>query len=246
MNTLNQKYNYLWLYWGISLLPIDVFAMEKLFQAQYTSTVSGLNLNITRTLTKVGDGYYIFQLRGKGGIVEIDEKSQFLAGEKFFIPTRYSYKRKVFGLGRKDKVNFNWEDASAKYYEGKSKPVYHELSTGILDAALYQLQMQKDLYNGQTALSYQYIQKDKIRRRKFNIVDSSTYELDGNIYEALVIKRVSENSLKTTEIWLIPDLFFHIAYIKQKQKNGDIYETKLKKLHIFAEPLQYLFTESAN
>ncbi len=214
---------------------------ENLLQAKYQSQYSGLNVEITRTVSSLEDGTYTFDLDANSAFAKISEKSIFSKPEKDFIPHTYFYIRKVLGISKKERVEFDWKKNIGRYLAGKKKKNKdHPLKKNTLDSSLYQLQLQRDLYNQAPSLSYTYIQRGSLRRRNFVVTGETTYSLNDKSYRAITLKRVSKDPDKHTEIYVIPELMYTIAYIKQVKKS-DVYETKLMDITVNVEKLARLY-----
>lgn len=220
-------------------------ADKTLLEATYTSKHSGINISLTRSLKALENNIFIYTLKGTGKLLKIEENSTFLRENDSLKPLDYSYKRRVFGVGRKEYVHFDWDKNEATYKKGKSKPIVHPLKHGVLDSSLYQLQMQMDLYSGKKdSLIFHYIQKDKLRTREFTVSEHSDFTLDGNTHKTLLVTRLGESNGKKTEITVLPNMFYQIAEIRQTQKNGEVYETRLTKLTYHTDLMTKFYSDS--
>lgn len=224
----SQKLGCFLLFWCGSVLAESA---ETLFEATYRSKHSGIKLTITRSLKALENNTYVYATHGKGTMVSLNEASTFALANSTFRPLDYSYKRRIFGIGKKESIHFDWEKAEATYNRGKSKRFVHSLTGGVLDSALYQLKLQMDLYAGKKEkIVVRYLQKDKLREREFAVSSHTDFVLDGKRHRALLVTRLNEKKGKKTEIVVLPDSFFQIAEIRQTQKNGEVYETRLTNL----------------
>ncbi len=223
---------------AVFALGSSVTAASKnvLFEARYEAEYTGIDIDITRTLTVIDDNKFSYGLVADGGIATIREYSVFSIGESNLRPLDYNYRRKIMGFGGKEELNFDWKNQQAVYVKNGKKKKRHTLKVPIYDPALYQLQLQLDLYvrNQQSSksdfaepkLKYRYMHKKKLRNREFKVVGKNTFNLQGNQYEALVLERVSLDPNKTTTIWVLPELYYQIAYIRQIE-DGESQETSM-------------------
>jgi len=232
---------------GIILLLLGShtsWADSNIFTATYSSKYSGMDVTVARTLTAREDNTYAFELNARSRLAKIHETSLFDIHQGLFRPHSYTYKRKVFGIGKSEYLDFDWDNNQAHYRKGrKNAKVTHTLTPGVLDSSLYQLSLQKDLYHGVSPLSYRYAQKERIKQRNFEIVEETTFTLEGTELPALRLRRVAQSDQKQTELVVLPTKHYHIAQIKQVQKDGDRYETKLERLTYDASALTKIYEQ---
>lgn len=201
-----------------------------------------MGVDITRTLVLRNDGNYVMALEGSGAFASIRETTLFETRGDHLRPLEYNYRRKVFGFGGKEQVSFDWNNNSAIYREKGSEKATHTLSANTVDPALYQLQLQIDLYQGKQTLAYEYILRKKLRNREFQIIGEDEYELQGKKYRAIVLQRVSLNDEKNTLVWVLPDLFYQTAYIQQSKNDEESYSTHLTDFSFDAKQLTKLYS----
>lgn len=216
------------------------YASDTIFTAVYASEYSGMDIEITRTLESLGKNQYSYNFDADSTIARIKESSKFSIVEGRFQPLHYSYERKVFGFGDKETVNFDWNKKQASYYEGKKKEHTHAIQDDVLDSSLYQLQLQKDLFHQQQQFNYRYIQRDKLKERSFRVTGKTTYQVNGKTYPALTVKRDSNDPKVSTEIIVIPELYYLIAQIEQ-EKDGSVFQTSLKSVNLHGDKLAKLY-----
>ena len=231
-------------------LSVSTIAEDKIYTAVYSSEYSGMDIEIVRTLESRGNGQYAYTFDADSAIARIKEDSTFSLEERKFVPQSYTYERKVFGFGGKESIQFAWDKNTAAYNKGKKRQHVHTLQEGTLDSSLYQLQLQRDLFHtqpmqseanaSQLTYTYTYVQRDKIKERSFVVTGETTYTIGEKTYPALVLQRVNENADKSTEIIVIPELFYLIAQIQQ-EKDDTTYQTRLTEVSLNAEKLAKLY-----
>lgn len=215
-------------------------AGEKVFTAIYASEYSGMDIEITRTLEFLGNNQYSYNFDADSALARIKESSRFTLVKGQYQPASYNYEKKVFGFGGKESIKFNWESKQADYYKGGKKLHRHSIEQGVLDSSLYQLQLQRDLFHQQQSFSYRYIQRDKIKERSFRVTGNTTFTVGDKTYPALSLKRDSNDATTSTEIIVIPELYYLIAQIEQ-EKDGSTFQTRLKQVNLNAEKLAKLY-----
>lgn len=214
---------------------------NNLLQATYSSEYSGMDIKVTRTLQELGQGQYSYRFDADSTVAGIYEESIFAVEDTIFKPLNYTYERTVFGIRKKENLVFDWQNKQAIYYKKSNRSDTHALTDALtLDSSLYQLQLQKDLYNNAKQLHYTYIQRGKIRQREFRVVKDTSFNLSGKSYPAKLLRRVSENNEKVTEVIVIPELMYIIAQIEQTE-DGTTYNTQLTHLSMNADKLAKLY-----
>ena len=198
-----------------------------LFSANYSGEHSGHKVKANRSLIVHEDGKFEFRSVVKHAIGSITEVSTFDLVDNVIIPTRYHYKRKIFGIGREEWINFDWDKKEAIYeHKGKAKKTtVHQLEAGMLDPSLYQLQLQRDMFQHEgkmpdAGLEYTFVKHRKIKNMPFEQLDNEQIKVGKKEYLAVKLQRVQEhqegdqNSNKLTTVWLAPELHYQIAKIR--------------------------------
>jgi len=203
---------------------------QPLFQAQYEGKYSGMTIKSERKLSRNADGSYRLDSEVKNFIASIRESSEFeLSATSQLQPQRYEYARKVLGYKAYDSIDFDWQQQQADT-QRKDKPKRARrlaLEGNELDPALYQLQLQADLYNGKTELSYRVAKTNKIKSLAFEIVGKDVFTLAETAHNTLKIVLINPDNDKNTTIWVIPDLSYQIAKIEHVEENGDTFTIRL-------------------
>jgi len=124
-----------------------------------------MTIKSERKLSRNADNSYRLNSEVKNFIASIRESSEFkLSTTAQLQPQRYEYARKVLGYKAYDSIDFDWQQQQADT-QRKDKPERARrlaLDGNELDPALYQLQLQADLYNGKTELHYRVAKTNKI------------------------------------------------------------------------------------
>lgn len=200
------------------------------FTATYKGKYNGWNITLERSLQYIDQGQYALTSKASNFIGQLDETSEFNLQGNQLIPSNYSYNRKIFGKANSETVRFVWSKNEA-IYTRTNKPQDNrtvKLQTGLLDPALYQLQLQLDLAHQNTTLNYFFIKRKDIKNYKFSVVGNDTFKLGKMQYRATIVERL-ESSAKKTRIWLLADLNWQIARIQHKEESGDTYTIELNR-----------------
>ena len=223
------------LFTGWSFLVVLVTASacaddNIIYSAVYKGDYSGWRIEMTRELVQTDTQNYRLRSYAKNTFATIDESSLFSMESNRLWPQHYAYKRKVFGNSSEEKIDFNWLSKTANYQRySRRENVTLPVEAGILDPALYQLQMQRDFASGQKNLHYSFVKRKEIKRYSFTVTGNDQFTLNGNTYDAIIVERSDGSPTRKTRVWLLPDLDFQIARIQQKEESGDTYAIELTR-----------------
>ncbi len=207
---------------------------NELYKATYKGKHLGIPVTITRTLVEQKDSNFKFQLKAEGFPGSITETSFFAFNDNSLKPFSYKYKQRLFGIEKKRSVAFDWESKQAYYKkDGKLKKT-HELTKGIQDQSLYQLQLLFDLNQKSETFDYDFIRKSRKKSMQFHIVTKDQfYFLGEKKYPAWRVEVVRKKEEKQKTVFtVIPELYFQIAEITQIEKDGSSYKVSLTNIEI--------------
>jgi len=216
---------------ALTLSLTTLSSANTLFTAEYEGKYSGMTIKSSRTLTEEPSGQYRLHSIIKNTFASIEENSVFTLNGTAIIPSHYHYKRKIMGFKADESIAFDWDSQLAKYRRKnkKEKDRDHKIFTGVLDPALYQLQLQRDLFSNNTELSYSFVKPSKIKTLNFKKTGKETLKVGNENYPAIKLERINLDDNKKTRIWLIPDLNYQIGRIEHIEENGDSYSIYLTK-----------------
>lgn len=193
-----------------------------LHSAEYTGEYKSFDIEFTRKIEFLGDERYRIYSKARFFLGYIEETEDFLWREADqIIPLNYRYKQKVFGIGRKRSIDFDWDDMKAKSNDDGDEKML-TLEPGMLGPMSYQLKLQVDLLQGKKEFDYQFVNRTRIKHYDFAV---SGYEdiqyKDQVIKNAIKLTRENEGDDKTTTIWLTPDHRFTLASLEQKKEDDE-------------------------
>jgi len=198
---------------------------EVLFEATYSGKYSGMNIKSTRTLFMTEDNHFYIESEMKNFFASIYERSDFDIDKGFLKPLTYKYRRSITGIKAREQLRFNWHTNIAEYRR-KDKPHKnkdHPIKLGILDPALYQLQLQREAYQGKTEFDVTFVKPSKIKNLRFKATGQEDFTYKNQTYQALKIERINLDDDKQTRVWLIPSLNYQIARIEHVEEDGKAY-----------------------
>jgi hypothetical protein len=199
-----------------------------LFTARYTLSKAGIPLgeNI-RTLTKAGDGGYLYQsvthatgLLAKFVKQEIVERSEWAyEGEgQIAQPRPLEYLSRRSGKSDKwIKQIFNWEKNTTTNITS-SKSWHTPLRPKIQDKLSYQLAIMNDLQHGRKTLEYLIADSDKIKNYRFVILGEERVKTAMGTLRTLKIRRTGDS--RNTTVWCAVD-FHYLPVVLEQHDDED-------------------------
>lgn len=203
---------------------------ETFFTATYKGKYNGWNITLERSLQEVKPGQFNLASKASNFLGQLEETSEFSLVDDQLLPRVYTYNRRILGKANSESIRFAWDTQEAFYTRANKSQDNRtlKLTSGLLDPALYQLQLQRDLARHQTQLNYAFIKRKDIKSYRFSPVGTDSFTLNGVQLKATIVERL-ENSTKKTRIWLLPELNWQIARIQHKEESGDTYTIELAR-----------------
>ncbi|KEA62726.1 Enzyme involved in the deoxyxylulose pathway of isoprenoid biosynthesis [Marinobacterium lacunae] len=205
----------------------------KPFRATYSAKLDGglaISADATRELKQLEDGGWVFTSTADAVLARQHEKSQFTYLDEQIHPLSYSYQREVLGRERRVKLAFNWKKQRVTTTVD-DKPWHMQIPPGTQDKLSYQLQLRRDLAEGNTALRYDVADGGLLSEYIFKVLGEESIETRAGTFNAIKVERVrEEGSGRTTYIWFAPDLEYLIVKLYQTESDGKEYELLLNQL----------------
>ncbi|WNO11095.1 DUF3108 domain-containing protein [Teredinibacter sp. KSP-S5-2] len=208
----------------------NLFAKNQvLYSAQYEGEISGFPVDLTRTLYKTGVDQYLSQSEASNLLGSIKEKSEFFIKEGILHPKYYEERKKALGISRIERIQFDWKTLTAQYTSKKKpeKNTTHNIFSGVLDPAIYQLQLQRDAFNQKKKFNFKFVKKERINERNYVLIGQEEILVKEKKYLALKYERINLDDEKQTRIWFIPELNYQIGRIQHQEKDGKTSELNL-------------------
>jgi len=214
----------------LSIFSTQLCLAATFFTATYKGKYNGWNITLERNLQETAPGEFSLVSKATNFLGQLEEISEFKLIDNQLIPQTYSYNRRILGKTNSESIRFAWANQEAFYSRANKSQDNRtlKLTPGLLDPALYQLQLQRDLARQREDLNYAFVKRKDIKSYRFSSVGTDTFILNGNQFKAAIVERL-ENSAKKTRIWLLPDLNWQIARIQHKEESGDTYTIELAR-----------------
>lgn len=177
---------------------------------------------------------FAWQARPSGLLALFDhstyrESTKFTVANGTLRPLAYSY----IDTGHKDRdetIDFVWENSKATdVNDGKRRSI--ALSPGTLDRLLSQLELSRQMANGDSSPGpYTVIQGGKLRAYTFTVLRRQLIKTPAGTFDAVVVKRQETHSNKSFIFWLVPKLAWQPAKIEQHEPGATTDTSVLTKI----------------
>jgi len=221
----------------IILSGFTLAAAPPQYQAQYELKKYGMTLAQADFYFKIKSaGNWVYhsetKLRGLASLFRKDhitEHSELIEHNGKLRTTRYAYTRKDKKKNRKLDLLFDWKNNLARNQirnEQWTLPVQDETT----DTFSLQLRMMVDLATGKRNLSYNIIDKGKLKTYQFEILGEEEIAVPSGTFKTLKIKRSRKNSKRVTLMWCAPELNYLPVKITHIEKDGSEFSLQLTEL----------------
>ncbi|NOX09476.1 MAG: DUF3108 domain-containing protein [Gammaproteobacteria bacterium] len=145
-------------------------------------------------------------------------------------PVEYHYERS----NKPDKnrsIHFDYQATAIKVTDSKiDQPI--SVDSGTTDSLVMTLNMMFDLEAGDRELSYTFIKRGKIKTYTFNVEGKEQIKTQNHTYETVRVRRIRENSKRSTTLWCAPELHYLPVKIEERSEDGGIERFLLKTVSI--------------
>ncbi len=222
-------------------------AERVLHTTRYEGRYKSFDIAMTRSLVDLGDRRFAIRASANNLFASIEEYEEFIwQADHKIRPTKYRYRQRIFGIKKSRKIDFDWDTATALATD-KKKTRTLSLQPGTLGPMTYQLQLQLDLISGQKALTYDFINRGRLKRYTFNRIEATSightqYRVD----RAILVRRVREGSSRKTDLWFNIDDDYTLAGLAHTNgdKTNTLFITADKKFPPFADTPYELISQA--
>lgn len=199
------------------------FANETIFSQEYKTRIQGISITTTRSLVKRDDGTFRFRIRSSNFFVKFEETSLFEElDDGSFRSLSNESERKIIGISNKNSTLFDWDNMVATFRrDGNTTET--PIEPGMLDRTLYQYLMELDMQAGRPVLSYDVVDKGRIRNFTFENLGVEDMEIDDQDLSAFKLRRITEDNQRETLVWMAADLDYQIVKIYHREDEDEEY-----------------------
>ena len=206
------------------------------FNARYKATWTGgwfpISVDAQRSLTYQEDGTALLKFEADSAIAGVEEISNFRFLGDTLQPLQYRYLRT--GLFKEADRNqlFDWKNKAI--INGDNNTVFKgHWHDQVQDNLSYIMKATIDLEQGKTQFSYPVFDRNKVKDFKFQLVGFENLKTQVGVLNTVKIEQIEEKkSKKKTYIWFAKDYDYLLVRLKQKQKDGQVYQIDLTAANI--------------
>lgn len=209
---------------------LPVWSDETIFSQEYKTRIEGIPITTTRSLVLRDDGTYRFRIRSSNFLAKFEESSYYEVLEDGSLrPFLNQSERSVFGVSSESETRFDWEAKLAVFKRDKDDPKEVSIEEGMVDRTLYQYLMEIDMRAGRPVLSYDVVDKGRIRNFTFENLGVEELQIEDATLSAFKLRRITETDERETLVWMAADLNYEIVKIYHREDEDSEY-TMTRKL----------------
>lgn len=199
------------------------------YNLTYTATYNGMDIDASRQLS-FQNGRYTLSTTAKNMLSSIEEQGEFQLDKSGVIVDRgYHYKRSILGIKKTEKLSYDRSTGIANY-KSKKKKREVTLNDGYLNRLSYQVQLQRDLFNGKDSpFSYQVISRGRLKTYNFEILGTEVLDTPLGKINTTKVKRVRDDDDRETLFWFAPQWNYTLVQLWQREKGGEDYKIVLQE-----------------
>lgn len=198
------------------------------FYREYKSTFAGMGAKSSRELREIEPGIWELSLKARNLIARYEETSRFTLDENGYpVPQTHYFKGRLFGIGREETTEFNWETETATWERSDDRRTA-ELHQGVVDRILYQILVPRDVKAGKELTTYEFVNRGELRSYQFENMGEETMDFDDSRVDTIKLERVYDDGEKQTTIWVAPELDYEIIKIAHQDDDGADYLMELR------------------
>ena len=130
-------------------------------------------------------------------------------------------------------VSYDWEQGVA-HSERDGERVDLELKPRVLDHALLQIALMRDLAGGRPLASYVLIEKNQLRSYDYERAGEEKLETPGGSYDTVRVRQSREGSSRELWLWCAPALQYLPVQVEQRKEGKILFRMSLTSARIDA------------
>ena len=203
------------------------------FSASYELRLGGLRIGTSTVSLETGaDGSYRYESRSSPTKLvswlfkdKLHETSRGTLSDTGVRPDKYHYERSG-SRDRQEDLSFDWQSMTvSSAVEGGRREM--DIPGGTLDKLASQLGMMLALARGETDITFNIADDDKLKEYRFRVLGQETLELPAGTFETVKVTKLRDNKKRETFIWCAPALSYLPVRIWQREKDDSEYQSDL-------------------
>ena len=213
-----------------AVIALQNNVLPKAFTANYTVSKGRMTLgNLHASLKYSGNQYHYHKFTKATGLaaltgIKITERTDGQFSGAHIKPSNYFFNQSRRSKKRIDKAHFSGNKAVGSY---KGTPYNVAVSANILDRASLELALARDLIANKPRLSYQVLEKGKIKNYTFAKQGQQKVKTAAGTFNTIKVAVIRSNNKRQTTFWMAKELNYMPVKIIHKEK-GDVITTVIK------------------
>lgn len=218
--------------------PVQTLNAEELnlqpYKASYTAYKWGDDVGEANIeLSKLNENQYSLIYTSKVSKFFLSDKrsehSIFLVHDNEVVPSQYFYTRTGTGPDKELKVSFSSKGKGAISVDGNQAFEWN----GEYDNQIYRLDLAKQLADGKTSLTYDFVNyRGELRQYGVEVIADETLALPFGSIEAVKVKLIRDSKKRETFAWFAPSLNYALVRLQQFKEGDEQGDIKLKSFEI--------------
>ncbi|PCI21659.1 MAG: hypothetical protein COB62_02825 [Piscirickettsiaceae bacterium] len=211
------------------------------FKAEYLLKHNGIEIGHVKLTVKqtATNTYRLISATETSGLLafirddDVIETSRFELYENRLRPLSYQYKEHL-GDGEKNVIlTFDWTTLNVAN-ASKGHVWKLPISIGVLDKALMQIALMRDLNTADGVLSYQIADGGRLKNYVFTRLGTEEITIDDKLYNTIKLARKKDDKPLITYYWCAPELY-NLPILLQRKKTYGTFEMRLIKASFAAK-----------
>ncbi len=207
----------------LSAAPAMAEGALSLYTAEYKTTMAGLSMPVTRTLTEENGRYHLSQGGKKAFMFKLSEDSHFSVEGDQIVGERFGYQ--LSGISnRRREVLFDKEAGTIRSLR-KKEWTEHPWSPEVLDRLSQQEQMRLKLLLAETPperISLSIVNGPKIKLKHFDLIETTVLDTPVGALETVHYRLIHEEpDERSSNTWLAVDHDFLMVRTEHVEKGSE-------------------------
>ena len=197
---------------------------------------------VTLDLSRQGDAWtyrgFTHDMRGLAKVLHVKGEQSVTGSwqDGFFQPDEYRFAFSLVGYRSRWGAAFDWPAGTVTTGK-KSHKATLTLASGAMDPMSLFLNTGSYLATGQSEMQVDVIDEDEIENHRYVAETQETLETELGCIEATRVKRIRENTKRTSLAWYANDLAYIPVMLQHKKKKGNVLAVRIISLEIDGRPV---------
>lgn len=207
--------------------PVTLSFEPMQYSATYESEYQGRKVKGKRSLIKEDNGWLLKTSLTKM-VVSVTEETLVTIDENLsLIPQYYEYHRSVFGVKKRQKLEYDYQNSLVHFKDGDDSGSY-PLLPHTVDKASQQFLIEEHLRRGSTQFASNTAARNRNKAQEYRVLGEEYIELPIGVTKAIKVEIVPDKTnSRYTVMWFDAERNYILVQLNQTDKNGKTYTMKL-------------------